>query len=383
MAGNGNWMAGFVGLSLLGLAVHMPCAAWAQDNADTKRDVSYFAQHNPDSETTIDYSFWTEFLEGGAFNTGLSERRPYHAGRNKTTGTRIARGHSSRYAYEGNRFMFSIMTKNGEKALSEYREDLLDIATNRVRFHELSKDEQLAFWLNLHNAVAIERINDIYPIEELGRKRIQRIVFEEKAVTVAGVPLSLNDIRFNIVYSNWSDPKVMYGFYLGVIGGPSLQTTAFSARTLDKLLSYSATEFINSLRGVEVRGGRLRISRLYEEARPYFFEDWPGDVRRHLSLYAQPTVAGLLKEHDGFTADTYSFEIADLAGGVSRFGRYANVNQFNSQSAALRGLPPQALRFIEGVRQKWRRQGVPEGQVIIQDQPAIQEQPAARNQLRQ
>ncbi|MGF1454944.1 MAG: DUF547 domain-containing protein [Alphaproteobacteria bacterium] len=341
----------------------------AKDKADAARDLSYFAEHDPDGRDTLDYALWTDFLQRSVFNTGLSERRRFYAGRNDTTGTRIAKGHQSRYGLEANRVMFSLMTKNNYKILTEYRQDLEDIASHQVEFHRLSKDEQLAFWLNLHNVVAIERIGEIYPIEALDRKRIQRIIFEEKAVTIAGVPLSLNDIRFEIVYRNWPDPKVMYGFYLGVIGGPSLQTRAFSADNLETALTYSASEFVNALRGVEFRNGRLRISRLYEEARPYFFPDWPRDVRRHLNRYAQPTVAALLRDNESFKADTYTFEIADLAGGVSPFGRSANLNQFTSQSAAMRGLPPRAWRFIEGVRQKQKRQGVPDGTVIIQDDP--------------
>ncbi len=348
-----------------------PQSACADTEQTTRRDISYFAQHDPDGETTIDYSVLSGFLTDSVFDTGPSERRPYHAKRNGSTGTRIHRGHSSRYAYEGNRFMFSFMTLPSRQWLTEYRQDLEDVASNRVVFHRLTRDEQLAFWLNLHNVVAIERIAELYPIEDLERSRIQRIVFEEKAVTIAGVPLSLNDIRLDIVYRHWPDPKVMYGFYHGVIGGPSLQTQAFTAENTDRLLTAAAGEFVNSLRGVEEQRGRLHISRLYDEARAAFFSDWPQDVRRHLNAFAKPDVAGLIKKHQRFDADIYSFEIADLAGGVSTTTRFANLGENITQTDALRRLPPQARRFMEGVRQKKRRMGFepPEGTVTIEDQP--------------
>ncbi len=137
-----------------------------------------------------------------------------------------------------------------------------------------------------------------------------------RLLTVGGVKLSLSDIRTRIVFYNWNNPNVIYGFWRSTIGGPSLQREAFNADNVSELLDLSASEFVNSLRGTKRRGDLLLTSEIYKEAALYYFSDIGDDLRAHLTQYAEEDVSETLERTDGVSAATAVPDIADLAGGM-------------------------------------------------------------------
>lgn len=200
----------------------------------------------------LDYSVWDDMLQNIVVDFGPSSRIRATSPHN-TTGTRVVRGHVSPYRLEGSRIAFGFLNDNYRTALAQYSEDLVDIA-NRIDITRLSKDEQLAFWLNLHNVLLIEKISQEYPEDvpstlkfEIGGKTA--VLDDAKFIKIRGVDLSLRNIREDIVFSNWTDPKVLYGFFRGDIGSPRMPRLAFTSDNLEYRLNGNANEFINSLRG--------------------------------------------------------------------------------------------------------------------------------------
>ncbi len=286
----------------------------------------------------IEYSHWDEALRFMVIPMGPSVREG--APRvDPRTGSRRIYGHQSRYRLEGNRVAFSFLKDKQRTAVSQYRADLERIGSE-IDLTRLSRNEQLAFWLNLHNVAVIEALAGIYPISEPsdGKFGPNRASLDDaELVTIAGVALSPRDIRERIVYPNWRDPKVIYGFWRGEIGGPSIQRLAYNAQNLDALLALSAEEFVNSLRGVEKFGGKLRVSRIYEEAAPFYFEDF-GSLRTHLSKYARDDVKTLISATPETRYNRYEGDLADLARG-ERDPSYVPVGALDSFVDIGSGLP--------------------------------------------
>ena len=260
----------------------------------------------------IDYTHWDEALEWFVVPMGPSLRQT--AGRVvPATGTRFVYGHQSRLRLEGNRVAFSFMDGRILAALTEYRQDLervgseLDIST-------LPRNEQLAFWINLHNVAVIEAVAHEYPMRQPAERSYgsnRATLQDAKLVTIDGVELSPRDIRERIVYPNGKDPRVIYGFWRGEIGGPTIQRTAFTGANVDFLLSLGAEDFVNSLRGVESWGGALRVSMIYQEATPFFFKS-DDALRLHLSRYARDDVRKLVEKDKRIAFARYENDIADM-----------------------------------------------------------------------
>ena len=123
--------------------------------------------------------------------------------------------------------MFSYLDSQYKSGVSEYRKDLQDVGSN-IDLTRFSRDEQLAYWLNLHNVAVIEQIALNYPVKTPRKIKIdingnKVDLHDAKFITVKGVSLSLRDIREKIVYPNWDNPDVIYGFFHGDIGSPSVQ----------------------------------------------------------------------------------------------------------------------------------------------------------------
>lgn len=266
--------------------------------------------------TRIDYSIWDDALGFMVFRMGRSIREGAPSV-DPSYGTRRIYGHDSRLRLEGNRVVFSFLEENVIQSLTEYRQDL-ERTADVVDIASLSRNEQLAFWINLHNAAVVEQIAVNYPLSQPSRMKIgaQGLPLDEAPfITVNGVAMSPKDIRTKIVYPNWKNPKVMYGFWRGEIGGPSIRDVAFTAENVGELLDESAREFVNALRGTEKRGSTLHISKIYEEAAPFFFRNWHSDLATHLNQYANDEVKEEIAKTTETKASIYEYAVADLANG--------------------------------------------------------------------
>jgi len=283
--------------------------------ANHSNTLEQFAPSNDRRDHRIDYQHWNDALAWFVIPMGPSIREGARRVEPEL-GTRRIYGHESRYRLEGNRVAFSYISPGIRQALTDYRKDLEQVGTG-LDLTSIPRNEQLAFWLNLHNVAIIEALAHEYPLSEPAERKFgsnSATLDEAKLVTIKGVALSPRDIRERIVYPNWQDPKVIYGFWRGVIGGPSIQRLAYNGANVDALLALAGEEFVNSLRGVERYGGALRVSRVYEEAAPYYFNDFDA-LRGHLTQYAGNDVQKLLNKTSRTAYNHYDGDLADLARG--------------------------------------------------------------------
>ncbi|MEM7689256.1 MAG: DUF547 domain-containing protein [Pseudomonadota bacterium] len=318
--------------------------------------LSSFVPRTKDTGQKIDYSIWGYALKSIVVGLGPSLRSA--SGRPEGfTGTHFNRGHKSRLRMEGSRVAFSFFDEDLTASLTEYREDLERVGT-QLDIASLARNEQLAFWLNLHNVAVIEQIARNYPTIQPSRLKIDGVPMDEaRFIEVAGIKLSPKDIRTGIVYPNWSDPRVIYGFFRGDIGSPLIQPEEFNTRNLDFLLGDNAQEFVNSLRGVEQRGKTLHVSKIYEEAAAFFFPDFQPDLYAHLATHANYDVVKEIAKTDQIAATLSEPDIADLARGQRQpyIANVTSTNRFDEPVMASTRIPPNIQRYIGERREKVER----------------------------
>lgn len=360
-------------LSVAALAIlGAPVAAQAQASPAASVRADEFSQFAPtqagQADYTLDYSVWDTALNWFVLTMGKSLRE-FSSSPQATSGSRMVHGHDSPYRLEGNRVAFSMMPDEVKQSLTEYRRDLEQLPAE-VPLTKLSRNEQLAYWINLHNVAMIEQLALAYPVSSpydlrVGAEKAQ--LDEAKILTVAGVRMSPKDIRTRIVYPHWQDPKVMYGFWRGDIGGPSINRTAYTAANVGELLDLQAREFVNSLRGTENRGNTLHVSSHFLEARPFYFTNWEADLRGHLRKYSNPEVMAAIDRTAMIQASLQERDVADLSKG-ERDPQFSNlvVNddypgvKIDGTVARLMSERSQKLEKI------WKENGR-QGRVIFQD----------------
>ena len=343
-------------LAALGAAAcGLAAPAHAQAQAPSRGPDPAFATFTPQAATspaTIDYDVWDEAVRNIVVSMGPSLRQT--AGLPPTGfGTRRQYGHTSRYRLEGSRVTFSFLDAEILANLGQYRKELQSIG-DKVDIQSLGRNEQLAFWINLHNVALVERIGNAWPIRQPRKQEIDGVLIDEdKFITVEGVALSPRDIREKIVFANWSDPRVIYGFWRGDIGGPSIQREAFTGENVSRLLDRSAIDFVNSLRGTQAQGSELQVSTLYEEVAPFYFPDFEADVRAHVARFASDEVLAILKETSRIDAVIEEYDIADLAGGV-REPTYQNIGSIDGTQQSFR-IPRAMTALLAQREEKFRR----------------------------
>jgi len=230
--------------------------------------------------------------------------------------------------------MFSFLDSDVIASFTEYRKDLEKTA-DIVDIQALSRNEQLAYWINLHNVALVEQIANAWPVRQPREIKVDGVPLDDaRFITVEGIKLSPRDIREKIVYRHWEDPIVIYGFWRGEIGGPSLQREAFNADNVARLLIRGAGDFVNSLRGTQEQSNTLQVSEHYREVAPFFFPDFEKDLRAHLSRFADENTTVLLTKTSGADPVINERDIADLEGGV-REPTYQNITS-NGVSTSFR-----------------------------------------------
>lgn len=191
----------------------------------------------------------------------------------------------------------------------------------RERPSRLSRDEALAYWANLYNAVTLQIVLENYPVRSIRDIRSRTLdprgligPWRTQRVTVEGRRLTLDQIEHSILRPTFSDPRVHYALNCASIGCPNLQPRAWRAASLDVDLNAAARAYINHPRGVRVDDrGRIRVSSIYS----WFASDFggsPGGVLAHLRVYASPALAAQLRTANEISGHDYDWSLNDAAG---------------------------------------------------------------------
>lgn len=263
------------------IAIWAPQPVWAAPKAELW---AQWAQQDPMSAVRVDHQLWAQFL--------AEYVRPGDDGLNL-----IAYG----------------------SVTAEHRAELAAYlaALSAVPVSTLNRPEQMAFWINLYNALTVKVVLDHYPVGSIRDIDISPGLFsngpwQARLIAVEGEPLSLDDIEHRILRPIWRDPRIHYAVNCAAVGCPNLQAEPFEAADLDRMLDMAAIGFVNGPRGVRLGSDGLHVSSIYA----WFEEDFGGDdagVIRHLMAYATPGLAMRLQTLDGIAGHGYDWALNDAA----------------------------------------------------------------------
>lgn len=285
-----------------------------------------FKGHNADSKYAINYMDYDAILKTSVLTMGRSTRAIAKK-KNANIGTRLKANINKLTALEGNRFFFESYKEEEYKQLLTQIRKSLENLPSIVPLKEFSKDEQLAYWLNLYNVTMLDEINKIYP------KRKFKDIFDDDSflydeiLEVSGIKLSLNDIQYKILVEKYEhDPLIIYGLYQGIIGSPNIRNRAYTGKNVYDELKANANDFINSNRGTYGNSKKaFRASSLYKR-NEIFFPNFKEDLTKHLLTYLIGPTRYKLNNAKKLKANINDWHITDIYGSERNFGGGAAAN---------------------------------------------------------
>ncbi len=158
--------------------------------------------------------------------------------------------------------MLDAVAAGGIRGLGSVRDDLDGYRRHLhvVRPDDLSRDEALAYWINLNNAEALALAEEA---ADSGLDSLFALpgAFRRKVAVIDGEHLSLADIEHGKI-RRFRDPRVHTALVCGSLSCPTLRPGPFTGACLDAELDDQARTFLAS--GGAVRtGDELSLSRIF------------------------------------------------------------------------------------------------------------------------
>ena len=172
--------------------------------------------------------------------------------------------------------------------LEKYLKLLSENAPDRKTW---SKNEQLAYWINVYNAFTVKLIVDFYPtksIRDLGpRLKIPLIkdVWHYKFFKIAGVDMSLDEVEHSILRKEFEEPRIHFAINCASVSCPPLLNEAFVVTNLETQLTRVATTFINDLTRNKISSQSAQLSSIFSWFKGDFTKK--GTLIEFLNRYAK------------------------------------------------------------------------------------------------
>jgi hypothetical protein len=238
--------------------------------------------HDALSRATIDHGVWGDLLQ-----------------------RRLVRGDDGI-----NRVDYTAFSRDDKAALGRYIQGLAALPISSY-----NRTEQMAYWINLYNALTVEVVLDHYPVDSIREIDISPGLFSDgpwgkKLIEVEGEQLSLDDIEHRILRPIWRDPRIHYAVNCASLGCPDLQIAPFRGATIESQLDAAARVYVNHPRGVLIENDDLLASSIYD----WFMDDFGAserDVIQHLRSYADTELQAALRRFTTIDEDRYDWALND------------------------------------------------------------------------
>ncbi len=184
----------------------------------------------------------------------------------------------------------------GRERLQQYLAALAAVDPRTLR-----RAEQLAYWINLYNALTIEVVLnhlDKPTILRMGKGWLSSGPWGDELITLAGQELTLDDIEHRILRPIWNDRRIHFAVNCASLGCPNLQPTAFRGDNTERLLSEGEQQYINHPRGVSLTDdGTLQLSSIFD----WYQVDFAADEKELLTYLGRhhDTLSNVLDSYDG------------------------------------------------------------------------------------
>lgn len=170
--------------------------------------------------------------------------------------------------------------KSQKSTLDKYLKSLAD---NPVQ-SSWSRNEKMAYWINLYNASTVQLILNNYPTSS-----IQNInggkPWDKRWIKSGSKTYTLNEIENSILRPQFKDARIHFAVNCAAKSCPRLMNKAFTASNLNSLLDENARWFINNSTFNDISAKKVEISKIFN----WYSGDF-GNIIDYLNKYSKTEI---------------------------------------------------------------------------------------------
>lgn len=147
-----------------------------------------------------------------------------------------------------------------------------------------TKEEKLAYYINLYNAATVKLIADNYPLKSI---KDLKNPWNKEWVKVGNRNYSLGDIEHKIL-RKMNDPRIHFAINCASYSCPKLANMAYLPLTLETQLAKATSDFINDPSKNTITKNTLSLSNIFKWYKGDFTEK--GNLIDFIKRYAKKTI---------------------------------------------------------------------------------------------
>lgn len=177
--------------------------------------------------------------------------------------------------------------------LDEYLNQLSSCPPNE----RWTKDEQLAYWINVYNAFTVKLIIDHYPVSSI--KDIKRgipfinSVWEMDFFEIGGKPFNLSQVEHQILRKEFDEPRIHFAIVCASKSCPQLLNEAYKAEKLDEQLTSQTRLFLNDTAKNVITEKSMKISPIFKWFKKDFTKN--GSLQEFISDFVEVSISSSTK----------------------------------------------------------------------------------------
>ncbi len=148
-----------------------------------------------------------------------------------------------------------------------------------------SKNEKMAYFINIYNVFTIKAVVDNYPIKSI--KDISN-VWDKKTIPQGKILYSLSEIE-NKILRKMGDSRIHFAINCASYSCPKLENEVFMSEKLEKQLENATKEFVNDKTKNIISEKEIKISNIFDWYSSDFKDD-AGSVIDFLNKYSMTKI---------------------------------------------------------------------------------------------
>ncbi|MFK7935732.1 MAG: DUF547 domain-containing protein [Saprospiraceae bacterium] len=161
---------------------------------------------------------------------------------------------------------------------------LTDLESNTPQ-SDWSRNEKLAYWINVYNAYTVKLIVDNYPTKSItdleGGKP-----WDKKWIKIAGKTYSLNNIENDLIRPRFKEPRIHFAVNCAAQSCPPILNKAWTADNLSRYFNQQAKSFINNSKYNQISANSVTVSKIFD----WYGEDF-GNLIDYLNKFSDTKIS--------------------------------------------------------------------------------------------